>query len=276
MPLLAAQVSNVHNPHWVLRSLLVSRTRTLLCLVFNPLSNRLYILGANIEELPIVNLLAEHEARLQKKWDRFLGNFGSVAFDIAPLHTSFLRQKDGVSFHPARLLMLHCLLSRHVVSGNVQLPQDRWCLLCEIAHVVLHYRNFVLATPMQTTPSWAFARMYARTSCPVNRSSCFFFFFFAMTPSTSCPLNVEFISVPCMLPFCVQIYVALRKWRVHFTATLACIVLAFTLDDRFVVGKPPFVDEVRPKVVIRGKDLFVPEHYPKNASGRLQYDKKID
>ena len=44
---------------------------------------------------------------------------------------------------------------------------------------------------------------------------------------------------------------ALRNWRVQFTATVACIELAFALGDRLVVDKPPFVDEVRPKVVIR-------------------------
>ena len=66
---------------------------------------------------------------------------------------------------------------------------------------------------------------------------------------------------------------ALRKWRVQFTATLACIVLAFALGDRRAVDKPPSVDEVRPKV--RGKELFVPEQYPKDASGRLQYDNKL-
>ena len=68
---------------------------------------------------------------------------------------------------------------------------------------------------------------------------------------------------------------ALHKRRVQFTATLVCIVLAFTLGDRCAVDKPPLVDEVRPKVVICGQEIFVPEHYPKDASGRLQYDKKL-
>ena len=68
---------------------------------------------------------------------------------------------------------------------------------------------------------------------------------------------------------------ALRSWRVQFTATLACSVLAFALGDRLVVDKPPSVDEVRPKVVIRGKEFFVPEHYPKDASVKLQNDKKL-
>ena len=47
------------------------------------------------------------------------------------------------------------------------------------------------------------------------------------------------------------------------------------LGDRLVVDKSPSVDEVRPKVVIRGEEFFVPEHYPKDASGRLEYDKNL-
>ena len=68
---------------------------------------------------------------------------------------------------------------------------------------------------------------------------------------------------------------ALCNWRVQFTVKLACIVLAFPLGDRLVVDKPPSVDEVRPKVVIRGKEFFVPEHYPKDASSELDYDKNL-
>ena len=67
----------------------------------------------------------------------------------------------------------------------------------------------------------------------------------------------------------------LRKWRVQFIATLAGIVLAFVLGHRLAVAKSSSVDEVRPKVVIRGKDFLVLEHYPKDASGRLEYDKKL-
>ena len=52
-------------------------------------------------------------------WGQFLGEFGSVAFAIAPLYSTFLHQDDGVSCHPACLLMLHCLLSRRVVNGSI-------------------------------------------------------------------------------------------------------------------------------------------------------------
>ena len=70
--------------------------------------------------------------------------------------------------------MLHCLLSKRVVNGNVQLPQDRLWLLRGIAQATLHYRNSTHAPPMETTPSGAMARMYATPYYPPSRSSCFF------------------------------------------------------------------------------------------------------
>ena len=97
------------------------------CASCDPLCNKLYIAGANPEGFAIVNLIAEREGiepRLQKRWDRFLGEFGNIAFAIAPLHSTFLYQEEGVSCHPAYLLMLHCLLSRCVVNGSIQIPQD--------------------------------------------------------------------------------------------------------------------------------------------------------
>ena len=112
------------------------------------------------------------EPRPQKRWDRFLGEFGSVAF--APLYSTFLHQEDGVSCHPTCLLMLHFLLSRHVVNGSIQLPQDKLWLLHEITQAALHYRDSAHAPPIETTPSWALARMYARPYCSPRRSSCFF------------------------------------------------------------------------------------------------------
>ena len=102
-PLLAAHIYNLRNEHWVLRLLLVSPTRTFLCLVFDPLCNKPHIVGTNTEELAIFKLIAEQEGiepRPQTSWDRFLGEFGSVAFAIAPLYSPFLHQKDRVSCHP--------------------------------------------------------------------------------------------------------------------------------------------------------------------------------
>ena len=205
--------------------------------------------------------------------DRFWGEFGSVAFAIAPLYSTFLHQEDGVSCHPACLLMLHCLLSRRVVNGSIQLPQDKLWLLREIAQVALRYRNSAHAPPIETTPSWALARMYAKPYCSPSHLSCFF-----------CDDTVHITCPECGVYQCAlhasglcpsDICVALRNWSVQFTATPACIVLAFALGDRLVVDKPPFVDEVRPKVVIRGKEFFVPEHYPKDACGKLEYAKKM-
>ena len=76
-----------------------------------------------------------------------------------------------------------------------------------------------------------------------------------------------------MLPFCVhQTYV----WH---CANGECNLLphfhALYWHSRWVTGLRLTIDEVRPKVVIRGKEFSVPEHYPKDASGRLQYDKKL-
>ena len=275
-PLLAVQIYNLRNEHRVLRLLLVSPTRTFLCLVFDPLCNEPYIAGANTEELTIVNLIAEREgieARPHKRWDKFLGEFGSVAFAIAPLYSTFLHQEDGVSCHPACLLMLHCLLSMRVVNGSIQLPQDRSWLLREIAQAALHYHDSPHAPPIETTPSWALAWMYATPYCSPSRSSCFFC---DDTTHITCPECGVYQCALHASGFCPwEICVALRNWRVQFTATLACIVLAFALGDRLVVDKPPSVDEVRPKVVIRGKEFFVPEHYPKDASGKLEHDKNV-
>ena len=275
-PLLAAQISNSRHEHWVLRLLLVSPTRTFLCLVFDPLCNKPYIACANTEELAIVNLIAERdgiEPRPQKRWDRFLGEFGSVAFAIAPLYSTFLHQEDGVSCHPVCLMMLHCLLSWRVVNGSIQLPQDRLWLLREIAQAALHYRNSPHAAIFETTPSWALARMYATPYCSPSRSSCFFCHDTAHITCPECGVYRCALHASGLCPS--EICVALRNWRVQFTATLACIMLAFALGDRLVVDKPPSVDEVRPKVVIRGKEFFVQEHYPKDASGKLEYDKNL-
>ena len=54
----------------------------------------------------------------RRKWATFLSAFGSLAFAIAPLYSTFIRQDDFVSCHPACLLMLHCALSRRVVKGE--------------------------------------------------------------------------------------------------------------------------------------------------------------
>ena len=54
-----AQVYNLGSFHWVLRLLLP--TRGYLCLTFDPLCDRPHIVGANQEELVVVDLIAERE-----------------------------------------------------------------------------------------------------------------------------------------------------------------------------------------------------------------------
>ena len=68
---------------------------------------------------------------------------------------------------------------------------------------------------------------------------------------------------------------AFRNWRAQPGATLARMVLALALGHRSVVDKPLSVDEVRPKVVIYGQEFLVLEHYPKDASRKLEYDKNL-
>ena len=64
------------------------------------------------------------EPQQRKKWSKILDAFGALAFTIAPLHSTFIQQIDAVSCHPACLLTLHCALSRRVVKGILQVPQD--------------------------------------------------------------------------------------------------------------------------------------------------------
>ena len=77
--------------------------------------------------------------------------------------------------------------------------------------------------------------------------------------STCYALNVEFISVPCMLPIFVhRTYVwDCANGSMQFNATLTYMVLAFVLHDTSMVDKLPWVDEVHPKVVICGINFFV-------------------
>ena len=51
------QVYNLSNWHWVLRLLLIAPTREYLCLNFDPVCDRPHIVGANQEELVVVDLI---------------------------------------------------------------------------------------------------------------------------------------------------------------------------------------------------------------------------
>ena len=119
-PLIVAQIYNSRNFHWVLRLLLIAPTREYLCLKFDPLLDKPHIVGANKEELAVVDELAEREGiqpQPRRKWATFLDAFGSLAFAIAPLYSTFIRQDDFVNCHPACLLMLHCALQIASATG---------------------------------------------------------------------------------------------------------------------------------------------------------------
>ena len=60
-PLIVAQVYNLSNSHWVLRLLLIAPTCEYLCVKFDPMCDRPHIVGANQEELAVVDLIAERE-----------------------------------------------------------------------------------------------------------------------------------------------------------------------------------------------------------------------
>ena len=126
-PLIVAQVYDLSYSHWVLRLLLIAPTREYLCLKFDPMCGRPHIVGANQEELAVVDLIAQREGvepKQWKRWSKILDAFGALAFTIAPPHSTFIEQLDGVTCHPASLLTLHCALSRRVVKGILQVPQD--------------------------------------------------------------------------------------------------------------------------------------------------------
>ena len=81
------------NQHWVLRLLLIAPTREHLCLKFDPMCDRPHIVGANQEELAVVDLIAEREGvepQQRKRWSKFLDAFGALAFSIAPPHSTFI------------------------------------------------------------------------------------------------------------------------------------------------------------------------------------------
>ena len=58
-PPIVAQVYNLSNCHWVLRLLLIAPTREYLCLKFDPVCDWPHIVGADQEELAVVDLIAE-------------------------------------------------------------------------------------------------------------------------------------------------------------------------------------------------------------------------
>ena len=124
----------------------------------------LCVVGANHEELAVVDLIAEREGeepQQRKKWSKVLDAFGALAFAIAPLHSTFIQHIDRVICHLVCLLTLHCALSRRVVKGILQVPQDRLWLLREMAEATLYLsRSKSASTPRTPAVHREVARMY--------------------------------------------------------------------------------------------------------------------
>ena len=175
-PLIVAQVYNLGNSHWVHCLLLIAPTREYLCLKFDPLSDRAHIVGAN-QELAVVDLIAERQGirpRKRKKWAKILDAFGALAFAIAPQHSTFIGQIDGVGCHLACLLTSHCALSRRVLKGIFQVPHDRLWLLHEMAEATLYFsRSKSASTPRTPGLHWEVARMYTEPKSVDPVDTCF-------------------------------------------------------------------------------------------------------
>ena len=86
-----------------------------------------------------------------------LDAFAALAFAIALLHYIFIRQINGVSCHQACLLTLHCALSRRVVKGILQVPQDRLWFLREMA---VYIRSKSASSPKTLALNWEVAGTY--------------------------------------------------------------------------------------------------------------------
>ena len=175
--LILTQVYKRSNQHWVLRLLLIAQTRQYLCLNFDQMCDRPHIVGANQEELALVDLIGEREdvgPQQRKRWSKFLDAFSALAFAIAPLHSNFIQQLDGVGCHLACLLTLHCASSWRVVKGILHVPQDPLWLLREMAGATLYFsRSKLASTPRTPAVYWEVARMYPEPKFVDPVDTCF-------------------------------------------------------------------------------------------------------
>ena len=296
-PLIVAQVYNMSNWHWVLRLLLIAPTLEYLCLKFDPMCDRPHIVGANQEESAVVDLIAEREGvepQQRKKWSKILDAFGALAFAIAPLHSTFIQQLDGVSCHPACLLTLHCALSRRVVKGLsrrvvkgiLQVPQDRLWLLREMAEATFYFsRSKLASTPRTLAVHWEVARMYPQPKSVDPVDICF-----------SCDGTPHMACHECKVLYCAlhasilcqsEICVELRQfWTANLVAVAvaAAVAVASAVASAVVVAAAVDTRPSLPTVVaaaavntrrgvwIRRKWYAVPPQYPQNADGQLRND----
>ena len=173
-----------------------------------------------------MDLIAEREGvepQQWKKWSKILNAFGALAFAIAPLRSTSIQQIDGISCHPACLLTLHCALSRCVVKGILQVPQDQSWLSRELAEATLYFRCSKLAsTPRTPAVHWEVARMYPEPKFVDPVDTCFSC---DGTPHMACHHECMLlhcalhVSILCQLEICVGL-------RQFWTANLAVVVVA--------------------------------------------------
>ena len=174
-----------------------------------------------------MDLIAEREGiepQQRKKLSKILDAFGALAFAIAPLHSTFIKQIDGVSCHPACLLTLHCALSRRVVKGILQVPQDRLWLLCEMAEATMYFsRSKPASTPRTPAVQWEVARMYPEPKYVDPVDTCFSCDGTPHIPCHECKVLhcALHASILCELEICV----GLRQLR-QSIANLAAVAVA--------------------------------------------------
>ena len=275
-PLIVAQVYNLSNSHWVLRLLLIAPTREYLCLKFDPMCDRPHIVGANQEELAVVDLIAEREGvepQQRKKWSKMLDAFCALAFAIAPLHSTFIQQIDVVSCHPACLLTLHCALSRRVVKGILQVPQDRLWLLREMVEATLSFsRSKSASSPRTPAVHWEVARMYPKPKSVDPFDTCF-----------SCDGTPHMACHECKVLHCAlhasilcqsEICVGLRQfWMANLAVVAVAFAVASAVFAAAAVDTCPGVPTVAAASAVNThcgmwicrKWYAVPPQYPQNA-----------
>ena len=214
-----------------------------------------------------MDLIAEREGvepQQRKKWSKILDAFSVLAFAIAPLHSTFMRQIDGVSCHPACLLTLHCALPRRVVKGILQVPQDRLWLLREMAEATLCFsRSKSASTPRTPAVHWEVARMYPEPKSMDPVDTCFPC---DGTPHMACHECKVFhcalhVSILCQS----EIWVGLRQF---WMANLAAIAIAVA----FAVVVAASATNTRRGVWLCRKWYAVPPQYHQNADGELRTD----
>ena len=171
--------------------------------------------------------------------------------------------------------MLHCALSRRVVKGELQVPQDRLWLLREMAQATLYYSGSKLApTPRTRSMHWEVSRLYPSPKYADPPYTCFFC---DGTPAIACQeckgLHCTFhTTVLCQSEICV----GLRQFRAAPVAAAAAVVAFAAVTAANARHATPAnanaTDDTRPGVWICRKWYALPPQYPQNADGQLEND----